>query len=121
MPERVPCHCSEYEHRGVIKTNQCTRCDALELLRLTRSDVEHLPLLHACNRALSERCVRLEKERDGSLGKERETRRVANSYMADKRLAVYALREAGIDDNEAAVLAKRYKDRHQKPELSSAD
>jgi hypothetical protein len=121
MPSRVPCYCTEYQHQGVISTKQCNECNALELLGLTRSDVEHLPLLYASNRALSERCVNLEKTRDFALKKERETRRVAGTYLGEKRKFVYALREAGIDEHAAAVLARMYEDRHEAKESSASD
>ncbi len=110
MPKQVPCNCREYLQEETIVTRECDYCTALELLELKRTDVENIPLIKECNQALAERGTRLQKALDSALGKERETRRVANSYMADKRQALYALRGAGIDETEAAALARKYED-----------
>jgi hypothetical protein len=111
----VPCECREEEaENGSRVTIQCRYCDALDLLGLTRSDVENIPLLHECNKALAERGVRLSNQLEFARMKEHEARRCSYSDVVRRREAVYALRHLGFDETDVPRLAREYEKSKEK-------
>lgn len=106
---RVPCSCTEEEAEpGFKRTLQCLFCNALEVLQITRSDIENLSLLKECNQALAERGVRLQKKAEIAQDKEREARRASRVALDQRRDAIYALRGAGIDEDKARLFSQHY-------------